>query len=96
MQFQISVFDEKKMLCAFCNLFLKHIHLVLLGLKKIIVWLSSTTFFQKGRVGGPFFFFFFLDFFFKSKSKLHEIIASISPNKGGKKSTLPKYIFIQA
>ena len=35
-------------------------------------------------------FFFFLDFFFKSKSKLHGIIASISPDKGANKSTLPK------
>ena len=29
----------------------------ILGLKKIIVWLSSTTFFEKGRVGRFFFFF---------------------------------------
>ena len=42
--------------------------------KKIIVWLSSTTFYEKGWAGN--FFFFFLDFFFKSKSKLHGIIAS--------------------
>ena len=35
-------------------------------------------------------FFFFRFFFFKSKSKLHRIIASISPNKGSNKSTLPK------
>ena len=57
-----------------------------LGLKKkriIIVWLSSTTFF------GADFFFFFKDFF-KSKSKLHGIIASVSPNEGANKSALPK------
>ena len=41
------------------------------------------------RRGGRIFFFFFR-FFFKSKSKLHRIIASISPNKGANKSTLPK------
>ena len=58
--------------------------------KKIIVWLSSTTFFFWG-VGGQILLFFFLDFFFvKSKSKLHRIIASISPNKGANKSTLPQ------
>ena len=34
--------------------------------------------------------FFLRIFFFKSKSKLHIIIASISPNKGANKSTLPK------
>ena len=38
---------------------------------------------------------FFKIFFFKSKSKLHGIIASISPNKGANKSTLSKNIFIQ-
>ena len=54
--------------------------------KKIIVWLSSTTFFEKGRASGF--------FFSESKSKLR-IIASISPNKGANKSTLPKNIFIQ-
>ena len=57
--------------------------------KKIIVRLSSTTFFEKGRAGG---FFFFLRFFFKSKSKLHGIIASISLNKGVNKST-KKYLY---
>ena len=72
--------------------------------KKKNVWLSSTFFFffffffWEGaggrfffgflfweRAGGGFFFFFF---FFKSKTKLHGIIAS--PNKGENKSTLPK------
>ena len=54
----------------------------ILGLLKIIVWLSSTTFLECIRAGGFFFFkiffFFSLFFFFKSKSKLHGIIASIS------------------
>ena len=49
------------------------------------------NFFWEGT-GGQIFIFIF---FFKSKSKLHRIIASISPNKSGNKSTLPKYIFIQ-
>ena len=35
--------------------------------KKIIVWLSSTNFFEQVQAGG---------FFLKSKSKLHQIIAS--------------------
>ena len=45
------------------------------------------NFFWEGA-GGKIFFFF--RFFFKSKSKLHRIIASISPNKGSNQSTLPK------
>ena len=47
--------------------------------KKIIVWLSSTTFLGVGA--GRWIFFFFLRFFSKSKSKLYRIIASISPKK---------------
>ena len=39
-----------------------------LGLKKIIVWLSSTTFFWEGA-GGWADFFFFLDFFFSNQSQ---------------------------
>ena len=35
----------------------------------------------------------FFPFFFKSKSKLHRIIASLSLNKGSNKSTLPKKSF---
>ena len=41
-------------------------------------------------MGGFFCFVFVQDFFFKAKSKLHGIIASISLNKGANKSTLPK------
>ena len=52
--------------------------------KIIIVWLSSTTFFEKGRVGRF--------FFFKSKSKLHGIIGSISPNKGAHSLLYQKYL----
>ena len=54
--------------------------------EKKIVWLSSTTFFEKGQAGGriP----YFLDYFFQIKVKA--IIASISPNKGANKSTLSK------
>ena len=43
--------------------------------------MPSTTFCEKGQAGV---------FFSKSKSKLHGIIASISPNKGANKSTLQK------
>ena len=53
--------------------------------KKIIVWLSSTTFLS---AGGRIFFFTF--FFFKSKSKLHGIIALFLPYEGANKFTLPK------
>ena len=59
--------------------------------KKIIVWLSSTTFFEKGRVGG--FFFFFFRFFFQIKVKAARNYCLDSPNKGANKSTLPKNIF---
>ena len=52
--------------------------------KKIIVWLSTTTFLECVRAGGQIFFFFFF------KSKLHRILASTSPNKDANKSTLQK------
>ena len=55
--------------------------------QKKIVWLSSTTFLEQVRAGRF--------FFSKSKSNLHGIIASLSPNEGVNTSTLPKNIFLQ-
>ena len=55
--------------------------------KKIIVWLSSITFFGVG-VGGRFFFSFLNFFLFSNQSQIYPGLKPLYPNKGANKSLL--------